>query len=134
MHTFLKNFTSVRWKRNRSVVITIKLVTFFVNGITIAILSRFGNTPWLKDRFIISLKGFENSFLNNSKILVGILFDHLLCLFSLTLLSLQYPLVELEKGRLCYCSQGHGRISVFFFDLTMFLFIFSATLVKKLLK
>ena len=29
--------------------------------------------PWLKDRFIRSLKGFENSFLN-FKILVGILF------------------------------------------------------------
>ena len=46
-------------------------------GITFAILSRFGNTPWLKDRFIISLKGFENSFLNNFKILVGILFGPL---------------------------------------------------------
>ena len=40
--------------------------------ITFAILSRFGNMPWLKDRFIISLKGFENYFLNNFKILVGI--------------------------------------------------------------
>ena len=46
-------------------------------GITFAILSRFGNMPWLKDRFIISLKGFENSFLNNFKILVGILFGPL---------------------------------------------------------
>ena len=42
-------------------------------GMTFAILSRFGNMPWLKDKFIISLKGFENLFLNNSKILVGIL-------------------------------------------------------------
>ena len=61
----------------REIVITIKLVTFFINGITIATLSRFGNRPWLKDRFIISLKGFENSFLNNLKILVGILFGPL---------------------------------------------------------
>ena len=42
-------------------------------GITLAILSRFENMSCLKDRFIISLKGFENSFLNNFKILVGIL-------------------------------------------------------------
>ena len=48
-----------------------------MNWDNIAILSRFGNTPWLKDRFIISLKGFENSFLNNFKILVGILFGPL---------------------------------------------------------
>ena len=48
-----------------------------MNGITFAVLSRFGNMPWLKDRFIISLKGFENSFLNNFKILVGILFGPL---------------------------------------------------------
>ena len=40
-------------------------------GITFSILSRFGNMPCLKDRFIISLKGFENSFLN------GILFGPL---------------------------------------------------------
>ena len=46
-------------------------------GITFAILSRFGNMPSLKDRFIISLKRFENSFLNNLKILVGILFEPL---------------------------------------------------------
>ena len=45
--------------------------------ITFAILSRFGNTLWLKDRFIISFIGFENSFLNNFKILVGILFGPL---------------------------------------------------------
>ena len=42
-------------------------------GITFAVLSRFGNMPWLKDKFIISIKGFENSFLNNFKIFVGIL-------------------------------------------------------------
>ena len=42
-------------------------------GITFAILIEyiFGNTPWLKETFI-SLKGFENSFLNSFKILVGI--------------------------------------------------------------
>ena len=43
-------------------------------GITFAILSRSGNMLWLKDRFVVSLKGFENSFLNNFKILLGILF------------------------------------------------------------
>ena len=32
---------------------------------------------WLKGRFFISLKGFENSFLNKFKILVGILFEPL---------------------------------------------------------
>ena len=69
--------------------------------------------PCLKDRFVISLKGFENSFLKNFKILVGILFGPL-ALFSLNLLGLQYPLVELEKGKLCYCFHGQGRISVFF--------------------
>ena len=46
-------------------------------GVKFAILNRFGNMPWLKDRFIISLKGFENYFLNNFKILVGILFGPL---------------------------------------------------------
>ena len=46
-------------------------------GITFAILSRFGNMPWLKDRVVISLEGFENSFLNNFKILVEILFGPL---------------------------------------------------------
>ena len=29
--------------------------------------------PWLKDRFIVSPKDFENSFSNDFKILVGIL-------------------------------------------------------------
>ena len=48
-----------------------------MNGTTFVTLSRSGNVPWLKDRFIISLKGFENSFLNNFKILVGILFGPL---------------------------------------------------------
>ena len=51
-------------------------------GMTFLILSRFGNMPWLKDRFIMSLKGFENFFLNNFKILVGILFGpHALFVF-----------------------------------------------------
>ena len=43
-------------------------------GIKFAILSKFGNMPWLKDRFIVSTKDFENSFSNDFKILVGILF------------------------------------------------------------
>ena len=46
-------------------------------GKTFAILRIFGNTPLLKDIFIISFKGFENSFLNSFKILVGILFGPL---------------------------------------------------------
>ena len=46
-------------------------------GITFSILSRFGNMPCLKDRFIILLKGFANSFLN------GILFGPL-TLFAFT--------------------------------------------------
>ena len=46
-------------------------------GITFAILSRFGNMPGLKDKFIISLKDFENLFLNNFKILVRMLFGPL---------------------------------------------------------
>ena len=41
-------------------------------GKTFAILRIFGNTPLLKDIFII-FKGFENSFLNSFKIFVGIL-------------------------------------------------------------
>ena len=45
--------------------------------IIFAILSRFGNMTWLKGRFITSLKGFENSFLNKFKILAGILFEPL---------------------------------------------------------
>ena len=45
--------------------------------ITFATLSRFRNMPWLKNRFIISLKGFESYFLNNFKIFVGILFGPL---------------------------------------------------------
>ena len=47
------------------------------------VLRRFGNTPWLKGRFIISFKGFENLFLINFKILVGMLFEsHALLVFT----------------------------------------------------
>ena len=68
-----------------------------------------------------------------SRFWLGYYLHHLLCLFSLNLLGLQYPLVELEKKKLCYCFHGQGRISVFFY-LTIFLFIFTTILVKKLLK
>ena len=48
-------------------------MTFQWIGITLASFSIFGDTPWLKDMFIIPLKGFENSLLTGLKILVGIL-------------------------------------------------------------
>ena len=105
MHTFLKNFTNIRSERNRSVVITIKLVTFFMNGITFTILSRIGNMPWLKNRFIISLKDFESSFLNNFKILVGILFG------SIAL----FVFIELIKFSMSFGRVGERKI-VFLFS------------------
>ena len=43
-------------------------------GITFAVFSIFGSTSWFKAIFIISLKGFESSFLNSFKILVATLF------------------------------------------------------------
>ena len=63
--------------------------------IIFAILSRFGNMTWLKGRFIISLKGFENSFLNKFKILVGILFE---------------PLALFVFIELIRCSMSSGRV------------------------
>ena len=41
----------------------------------------------MKDIFIISLKGFENSFLNSFKILVGILFEPLALFVFIELIS-----------------------------------------------
>ena len=49
-----------------------------------------------------------------SRFWLGYYLDQLLCLFSLNLLSFQCPLVELEKGKLCFCFHGQGRISMFF--------------------
>ena len=86
--------------------------------------------PCLKDRFIISIKGSENYFLNDFKILVVILFGPL-ALFSSKLLGLQCPL-ELEKGKSCYCCLGRDKISIFM--TWQYLFTFSTTLIKKLLK
>ena len=111
-----------------SVVITIKLVIVFVNRDNIRYFKEIGNTPWLKGRFIISLKGFENSFLNNFKILVGILFRlHALFVFT-ELIKSSMSLVELEKGKLRHCFLGRDRISVLFFfpfDLTILFYFFS---------
>ena len=102
-------------------------------GIKFAISSRFGNAPWLKNR-LYHLNVLKIPFWIISRFWLEYHMDHLLCLFSLTLLGLQCPLIELGKGKLCYCFQGQRTISVIFLDLTMFLFIFSSTLVKKLLK
>ena len=49
-------------------------------------LSIFGNIPCLKYIFIISLKGFENSFLKSFEILVGILFEPLALLVFIELI------------------------------------------------
>ena len=60
------------------------------------------NTPGLKDVFIISLKIFENSFLNSLKILVGALFG------PLTLL------VFIERIRSSTSSGTVGEIKIVF--------------------
>ena len=86
---------------------------------------------WLKDIFIISLKGFESSFLNSLKILVGILFGPIAVFVFIELIMLLCPLVLLEKETLCYCFQGQDmKDEIFCFDNV----IFSAILVKKILK
>ena len=73
-------------------------------GITFAILRRFGNIPWLKDRFIISLKGFENSFLNNFKILVWVLFGPLAW----------FVFIDLIRSSMFYCRVGERKIVLLF--------------------
>ena len=55
-------------------------------GITFAILNRFGNMLWLKDKFI-SCKDFENSFFDNFKILVEIQFGTLALFVFIELIS-----------------------------------------------
>ena len=67
--------------------------------ITFAILSRFGIMPWLKDRSIISLKGFENYFLNNSKILVGIPFEPLALFVFIELIRSSISSVRVGEGK-----------------------------------
>ena len=99
-------------------------------GITFAIFSRFGNMPCLKDRFIISLKGLENSFLNNFKILVGILFGPLALFVFIEFIRSSMSCGRVGERKIVL-SFSWARISVFFFFyLTIFLFTFTATLVK----
>ena len=87
----------------------------------------------MKDIFIISLKGFENSFFNSFKILVGILFGPLAL----------FVFIELIRSSMFSGTVGERKIvfvfrakilKMSFFALTIFLFIFSVILVKKLLK
>ena len=71
------------------------------------VLRRFGNTPWLKDRFIISFKGFENLFLINFKILFGMLFEsHALFVFT-----------ELNKSSMSSGRFGERKIVLLFSEL-----------------
>ena len=87
-----------------SVVITIKLVIFFVNRDNIRYFKEIWKHALLKGRFIISLKGFENSFLNNFKILVGILFRlHALFVF-----------IELIKSSMSSGRVGERKIASLF--------------------
>ena len=87
----------------------------------------------MKDIVIISFKGFENYFLNSLKIFVGILFEPFAVFVFIELIrSYICPPVLLEKEN-CYCFQGQDMKDKSF-ALTIFLFIFSAILVKKLLK
>ena len=62
---------------------------------------------------------------------MGYYLDHLLCLFSLNLLGLQCLRVELEKVALLLSWPRQDKC---FFHLTIFLFIFAVTLVKKVIK
>ena len=116
---------------HHQLLVIIELVTFLWIGITFAILNIFGNTPWLKYIFIISLKGFENSFLNSFKILIDILFG------SLAL----FVFIELIRSS-AYSGTGGERKNVFlfsgpryerwvFFTLTMFVYFFSNTCKKN---
>ena len=101
-------------------------------GITFAILRKFGNTPWLKDIFIISLKGFENSFLNGFKILVGKLFGPLALIVFIKRIRSSTSSGTVKKEKLCFCFQGQDMKDEFFLLWQCF-FFFSAILVKKLL-
>ena len=75
-------------------------------GITFGIFSRFGNTPWLKDRFIISLKGFANSFWNNFKILVGILFGPLALFVFINLIRSSMSSGRVEERKIALLFSG----------------------------
>ena len=65
----------------------------------------------LQNTFIISFKGYENSFLNYFKILVGILFRPLALLVFIELVKSsissgtvgESKIVLLFSGKLCYC-------------------------------
>ena len=83
--------------------------------ITFAILSIFANITWLKDRFIISLKGFENSFLNNFKILIEILFVPLALFGFIELIRSLMSSGRVREKKIVLLFHGQGRISVFIF-------------------
>ena len=102
-------------------------------GITFAILRKFGNTPWLKDIFIISLMGFKNSFLNGFKILVGKLFGPLALIVFIKRIRSSTSSGTVKERKTVFLFSGPRYERWVFFPLTMFLF-FSAILVKKLLK
>ena len=89
--------------------------------------------PWLKDRFIMSLKGFENFFLNNFKILFGILFGpHALFVF-IEVINSSMSSGRVGERKLCYCFLGWGRRNVFL-TWQYFCYFFSNICKKKLLK
>ena len=76
-------------------------------------------------------KGFENYFLNNFKILVGILFEPLLLFFFIELIRPSMPSVRIGERKIVLLFSGPKWDKCVLFYLTIFLFIFTATLVKK---
>ena len=87
----------------------------------------------MKNIFVISLKGFENYFLNCFKILVGILFGALAWFVLIELIRSSTSSGTVGERKIVFLFSGPRKMRVFF-ALTLFLFILSAILVKQLLK
>ena len=93
-------------------------------------MSIFGNPPWLKDIFIMSLKGFENSFLNSFKILVGILFEPLALFVFVELIRSSMSSGTVGERKIVFLFSGPRYERWVFFALTMFVYFFCNTCIK----
>ena len=72
--------------------------------------------------------------MNNFKIFFGILFGPLALLVSIELIGSSVSSGRIGERKIVLLFYGQGRISMLFFVFTIFLFIFTATLTKKLLR
>ena len=102
-------------------------------GKTFAILRIFGNTPLLKDIFIISFKGFKNSFLNSFKILVGILFGPLALFVFSELVSSSMSSGIVGERKIMFFFQDQDMKNEFFYFDSVSVYFFSNTC-KKVIK